>query len=120
MAYNESAAARIRKFFKDRKISFTEKKMFSGVCFMIDDKMCCGTHIDKNSGEDFLLCRLGIKDYERALLSPGVVPMEMSGKAMNGYIFVKEKGHSSDIALSEWLQQCLDFNPMAKSSKKKK
>ncbi|MGH2665939.1 TfoX/Sxy family protein [Flavobacterium sp.] len=48
-----------------------------------------------------------------------VVPMEMSGKTMKGYIFVTEEGHKSNKDLSYWIQLCLDFNPFAKSSKKK-
>lgn len=119
MAFNGNTVRRIRSFFQEKKADFYEKKMFSGVCFMIDDKMCCGTHIDKNSAEDFLLCRIGEKDYLEALQKEHVIPMEFSGKPMKGYVYVTENGFQNTRDLHYWLQLCLDFNPMARSSKKK-
>lgn len=47
MAYNEKTLERIQEILFDKNVVFIEKKMFSGVCIMVDDKMCCGTHIDK-------------------------------------------------------------------------
>jgi hypothetical protein len=119
MAYNEKTAERISEFMRQKKVDFYEKKMFSGVCFMVDDKMCCGTHIDKKTGEDFLLCRIGEAVYDDAIKMEHVIPMEFTGKSMKGYIFVTENGFRKDKDLAYWLQLCLDFNPMAKSSKKK-
>lgn len=119
MAFNENTVQRIREFFQQKNASFYEKKMFSGVCFMVDDKMCCGTHIDKESGEDFLLCRIGDGIYLKALEMENVIPMEFTGKAMKGYVFVTESGHRSAKDLNYWLELCLEFNPKAKASKKK-
>lgn len=118
MAYNELTALRIRNVFYEKGISFTEKKMFSGICFMVDDKMCCGTHIDKIKNEELLLCRIGEKMAEMALEKEECIPMEFTGKIMKGYIFVTENGHKNHKELSYWLQLCLDFNPLAKKSKK--
>jgi len=67
---------------------------------MVDDKMCCGTHIDKNTNVDFLLCRIGDEAYENAIERENVIPMEFTGKAMKGYIFVIENGHKSAKNLS--------------------
>ena len=120
MAYSEVTLGRIRKFFQAQAPEFTEIKMFSGVCIKVDDKMCCGTHIDKKSGVEFLLCRLSEQDYQQALTQENVIPMDFTGKPMQGYIFVTEEGFASDRDLSGWLQKCLDFNPLATSSKKKK
>lgn len=119
MAFNENTVQRIREFFQKKGANFYEKKMFSGVCFMVDDKMCCGTHIDKVSGEDFLLCRIGEDAYDKAVETEYVIPMEFTGKPMKGYVFVTENGHRSAKDLDYWLQLCLDFNPLAKASKKK-
>jgi hypothetical protein len=119
MAFNEDTVQRIRKFFQAKDADFYEKKMFSGVCFMVDDKMCCGTHIDKATGDDFLLCRIGEQEYANALQKDNVIPMEFTGKAMKGYIFVTGAGHNNPKNLHYWLQLCLDFNPLAKASKKK-
>ncbi|UOK41717.1 MULTISPECIES: TfoX/Sxy family protein [Flavobacterium] len=120
MAFNENTAQRIREFFQQKNVDFYEKKMFSGVCFMVDDKMCCGTHIDKKTNEDFLLCRIGEDAYVKAIEMDNVIPMEFTGKPMAGFIFVTESGHKSAKDLAYWLQLCLDFNPLAKASKKRK
>lgn len=119
MAYNEITAQRIREELLRQQANFTEKKMFSGVCFMVNDKMCCGTHIDKKSDEDMLLCRIGEEAYPEAIEMNHVIPMEFTGKAMKGYVFVTEHGHKKDADLAFWIKKCLDFNPLAKASKKK-
>lgn len=119
MAFNENTVQRIREFFQQKETDFFEKKMFSGVCFMVDEKMCCGTHIDKASGEDFLLCRIGVEQHQQVLEMENVIPMNFNGKTMQGYIYVTENGFKNIKDLSRWLQLCLDFNPLAKSSKKK-
>lgn len=118
MAYDESTILRIRTIFTDKGISFIEKKMFSGICFMVGDKMCTGTHIDKKSGQNYLLCRISENDYEKSIGRDDCIPMDFSGKSMKGFIFVLEKGFQSDTDLAHWLQLCLDFNPLAKKSKK--
>lgn len=118
MAYKEATLERIKQVFYDKGVDFTEKKMFSGVCIMVDDKMCIGTHIDKKTGEDFMLCRMSEEDCKKALKNPHVIPMEFTGKAMKGYVFVKGPGFKTQKELAGWIQQCLDFNPKAKSSKK--
>ena len=119
MPYNENTVQRIREYFQQHNVDFYEKKMFAGVCFMVDDKMCCGSHIDKATNEDFLLCRIGDEAYAEALEKDNVIPMEFTGKAMKGYVFVTENGHKSTKDLAYWLGLCVEFNPFAKSSKKK-
>jgi TfoX/Sxy family transcriptional regulator of competence genes len=42
MAYNEAQADRIAAQLLDRNIEFEEKKMFGGLCIMLDEKMCMG------------------------------------------------------------------------------
>jgi hypothetical protein len=119
MAFNEITVKRISDMMKQKKVSFAEKKMFSGVCFMVNDKMCCGTHIDKKTNEEFLLCRIGEEAYENALKMDHVIPMEFTGRRMKGYVFVKGPGFKNEKDLAYWLKLCLDFNPKAQSSKKK-
>ena len=87
---------------------------------MVDDKMCCGIHADKASGDSFLMCRLSDDDYAAALKDDECIPMEMGTKSLKGYLFVKPEGYAGKKKLSHLLQLCLNFNPQAKSSKKKK
>ena len=120
MAYYELDVQRVRDILADKGVDFSEKKMFSGVCFMVDDKMCLGCHIDGKTGESLLMCRIGEEAYEEALKMEGCIPMEFTGKPMKGYVFVAPSGHHDFESLLYWVQLCLDFNPQAKSSKKKK
>ncbi len=119
MAYNELTANRIRQILLEKEVIFAEKNMFGGVCFMVDDKMCCGTHFDKKMEEELLLCRVGEAAYENALEHPNCIPMEFTGKPMKGYVFVNENGHKSNTELAYWIQLCLEFNPFAHKSNKK-
>ena len=45
--------------------------------------------------------------------------MNFTGKAMKGYVFLTEDAYDLDVDLNYWLQLALDFNPLAKASKKK-
>ena len=119
MAYDEYIAERIGGFFLEKEISFNEKRMFGGICFMVDDKMCCGTHTDKKTTENYLLCRIGESAYEEALEDDYCIPMDFTGRPMKGYVFVLEGGYKTQSSLDKWLNLCLDFNPIAKKSKKK-
>jgi len=87
---------------------------------MVDGKMACGTHIDKTSDQSLLMARIGADACDLALENPNVLPMNFTGRPMKGYIFVEELGLRSDAQLHHWLKQCLDFNPLAKASKKRK
>jgi hypothetical protein len=118
MAYNEETADRIRAILSDLTNQVTEKKMFSGICFMVDEKMCCATHTDKKTNEELLLCRIGEAAYETAIERDECIPMAFTGKPMKGYLYVLESGFRQDADLTYWLKLCLDFNPQARKSKK--
>jgi hypothetical protein len=118
MAYNEEIVSRMKHILILKEIDFFEKKMFGGVCIMVDDKMCCGTHIDKNSGENLLLCRIGESKQTEIEDDVNCIPMEFTGKPMKGFVYILENGFSTNDKLAYWIQLCLDFNPLAKKSKK--
>ena len=46
--------------------------------------------------------------------------MDFAGRPMKGYVFVEPEAIDMDKQLEYWVQLCLDFNPLAKASKKKK
>ncbi len=119
MAYNETTAIRIRNLLYDKEVIFIEKKMFGGICFMVNDKMCFGVLIDKKSNQEQLMCRMSEVDCEKSLETENCMPMEFTGKPMKGYLFVVENGYQSAKDLAHWIQLCLNFNPLAKKSKKK-
>lgn len=120
MAYDEYIADRIRQTLREKKTSYTEKKMIGGIVFMVDDKMLCGTHMDKKYGDSLLMVRIGEEAYEREKGRKEVLPMDFTGRPMKGYAFVTPDGFDRDEDLERWVQLCLDHNPFAKASKKRK
>ena len=88
-----------------------------GLCFMVDGKMCIGVDIDKKTRASRLMARIGKDKYEQALLKKGCSEFNITGRVMKGFVFVSEEGIDLDKDLEHWIQLCLDFNPLAKSSK---
>ncbi|NBA86829.1 RNA methyltransferase [Emticicia sp. CRIBPO] len=113
MAYNEQLNNRIREALAEMPV-VEEKLMFGGVCYMVNEKMCIGVVGDE------MMCRIGEENYENALEKPGCREMVFTGKPMKGYVYVGEEGIKSARDFNYWIQLCLDYNPLAKSSKKKK
>ena len=114
MAYDEYLSDRIKNIFKEKNVSYETKKMMGGLTFMVDNKMCCG--IVKNQ----LMARIGSDNYEDALTEEGCCEMNFTGKPMKGFVYVHPENIDLDSDLSYWIQLCIDYNPLAKSSKKKK
>ncbi len=119
MAFDEFTADRIRQIFKLKGVFFIEKKMMGGLCFMVDDKMCCGVLFSKKKNLDLIMARLGEEAYEESKNRIGCQHMDFTGRPMKGYAFVTPEGYDLDEDLEYWIQKCIDFNPLAKSSKKK-
>lgn len=91
----------------------SEKYMFGGVCFMVDNKMCIGIAADE------LMCRIDPDKTEEALSKKGVRPMDFTGRIMKGYVFVNMDAIRQNKDFEYWINLCLDYNPKAKKSKKK-
>lgn len=86
---------------------------------MVDDKMCVCTKTDKKAGYETLLCRIGENEASKALKREEVVPMDSSGKSMRDFVYVLDAGELNARELAHWVKLCLDYNPIAQSSKKK-
>ena len=113
MAYDEYLAERMRKAFHDQHIAFEEKKMMGGICYLVNDKMCAG--IIKNR----MMARIDPEIQAEALKKKGCMEMDFTGKPMKGFVFIEPEGIDTDKDLEDWIKLCLEFNPKAKSSKKK-
>ncbi len=116
--YNEITANRIREIFDEKGVKYFDKKMFGGLCFFVDDKMCIGIMSNKKYNEELLMCRIGEEEYNNALSKKGCLPMDFTGRPMIGFVFVSEIGYASYEDLTFWIDLCLKFNPLAKKSKK--
>src|SRR5947207_771345 len=114
MAYNEMLACRTREIISLTHTNVEEKKMFGGLCFMVNDKMCVGVEKDR------LMIRLDPGKYEEVLTKDGCTPMDFTGKIMKGYVFVNEDVLTTKKQLEYWIRLALQYNKIAKPSKKKK
>ncbi len=114
MAYNEKLADRVREIITLTHKNVEEKRMFGGLCFMVNDKMCVGVEKDR------MMIRLDPAIYEEILEKEGCTPMDFTGKVMKGYVFVDADVLNTHKKLDYWVQLALDFNKNAKASKKKK
>lgn len=114
MAYDTYLVERISNLFKERKLEVRIMKMMGGLCYMLDEKMCCG--VLKNQ----LMARVSPDLYEELLQKPGCNEMNFTGRPMKGYVFVNEDAIDKDADLAYWIDLCIAFNPLAKSTKKKK
>jgi TfoX/Sxy family transcriptional regulator of competence genes len=74
MAYNESLAHRTREIISLTHTNVEEKKMFGGLCFMVNDKMCVGVEQER------LMVRLDPEKYNEVMQKEGCTPMDSLAK----------------------------------------
>jgi len=113
MAYNEQLTNRIREALAHLP-KVEEKKMFRGVTFMVNGKMCI------SAGNDEMMCRIDPDVFEAAVEKPGCRPMVHNGRTMKGFVFVNEESIRNKKEFNYWISLALDFNKKAKASSKKK
>jgi len=114
MAYNEKLADRTREIISLTHKNIEEKKMFGGLCFMVNDKMCVGVEQER------LMVRIDPARYDEAMEKEGCRPMDFTGKVMKGYVFVDIEALNTKKKLEYWIRLALEYNKIAKASKKKK
>ena len=113
MSYDDRLADRIRKALIGQK-NVREVEMFQGMCFMVDDKMCICIRDDR------LMCRVGPEKFDEAVERNGAEPMIHGKRMMKGFVFVHPEGYEANKDFEYWIKACLEYNKVAKPSKKKK
>lgn len=113
MPYDQFLEERIAKMLREKHVPFETKKMMGGICFMVDDKMLAGVFKTR------LMARIDPSLEQMALQTEFCSMLDSSGKSMHGFIYVDAAGIDMDNDLEYWIDLCLDFNPRARSSKKK-
>jgi len=96
VAFDEALAGRIREQLVGR-CGISERKMFGGIAFMLDDKMFAGVI------KDDLMVRVDPQTFATALTEPHVREMDFTGRPMQGYHYVAYAGLATDEALARWL-----------------
>lgn len=101
MPHDEGLAQMMRDDLGDRT-GVEEKRMFGGVCFMLDGHMLCGVH------RDGAMYRVGKDRAEAAMAIPGAGPMVMTGRPMGGMIDVGAEAMQDDARRARWLSLALE------------
>jgi TfoX/Sxy family transcriptional regulator of competence genes len=114
MAFDEKMADRVRELITAVQDKVEEKKMFGGLCFMVNDKMCIGVETNR------LMVRFDPALTDELMERPGVHPMDFTTKVMKGFVFVDKSVVSTKKELSFWINLAMEYNKVAKVSKKKK
>lgn len=112
MAYDEKLADRIRERLVDLP-ALEEKEMMGGLTFMVNGKMCVGIIKDE------LMCRIDPNLHEEVVEKTGCRTMDFTKRPMRGYILIEDIGMRTQKEFDYWINLALEFNPKAKSSKKK-
>ena len=117
MAHDAELEKRITEILKTKR-HIVIKKMFGGICFMHRGNMLCG--IDKSR----LMVRVGPEQYEFVLTLKYATVMDITGKPLKGFIFIRPHGIRTNKELKGWIDLGLAFTSSLpaknKSSKKAK
>jgi TfoX N-terminal domain len=82
----------------------TQKTMFGGMAWLVNGNLLCGAR------EDGMLVRLGKDNDAWALKVPGIAPMVMQGRTMNGWVRAAAAVYGDRELRRKLLNAALDFN----------
>ncbi len=111
MAYNEELTKRVRAALSNLP-NVEEKRMFRGVAFIVNDKMCI------SAGNDELMFRIDPAIHDEVLKKKGARPVIMKGREYKGYVYINEKSINRKKDFDYWIRLALEFNKIAKVSRK--
>ena len=93
----------------DKRVTFivadwgtTRKKMFGGTFYLLNGNMMCGVY------RDSLILRLGEEFASEALSRPHVMPFDVTGRPMKGWVMV-DKAVLTQADLVKWLNRTRNF-----------
>ena len=113
MPYDENLADRVREMIAETQTDVEEKRMFGGLCFMVNGKMCIGVETER------MMIRFDPLRTEETMEIDGVGPMDFTKRVMTGFAFVEARVLKSDNGLRRFVNLALEFNKNAKPSKKR-
>src|SRR6267142_5709919 len=108
MPFDDHVAHRLREILAgevmdSEGVTIKDKRMFGGLAIMVNGHMCCGI-----VGRD-LVVRVGRNEYEQALSQHHARPMDFTGRAMRGFVYVDPAGFRSNTHLRAWIRRGLHF-----------
>jgi len=103
MAYNDKLTKKVRAALSDVP-RVEEKRMFSGITFMVEGKMCI------SAGDDRIMCRIDPAIHEEAIKRKGARTVVMKGRDYRGYVYISEEGICEEEDFDYWIGLALDYN----------
>jgi len=102
MAYQEDQAQIFRDALADMP-GVAEKKMFGGLCFMVNRHMVCGVHGDGG------MARVGKAREAAAVRFDGVHPLSFGGRRMGGMVELTDAALRNAATRSSVLRLAIEF-----------
>jgi hypothetical protein len=102
MAYNEALAGKVRQFMEG-KPGFAMKKMFGGICYLLNGNMACGVL------GDTLIIRVGPDRYAECLEIAGTRKFDITGREMKGWVMMSCEDGLDNERLAAWVGMGADF-----------
>ena len=102
MPYDATLAATLRADLAGRG-AVSERKMFGGLCFLLDGNMICGTYRDGG------MYRVGKANAAAALALPHVRPMTMTGRPMPGLVEAEREAITDPALRGRLLDLAFEF-----------
>jgi TfoX/Sxy family transcriptional regulator of competence genes len=113
MPPDETLVNRVRTALgQNRRVE--EKKMFGGIAFMVEGKMCVTV------GQGRIMCRIDPANHDMALGRKGCTTVLMKGREYRGYVRIAADALGTKRDLDYWVRLALDFNNRAKASTRKR
>ena len=103
MAYNEKLTERVRIALSNVP-SVEEKRMFSGITFMVEGKMCISV------GDNRIMCRIDPAIHDEVIKRKATSTVLMKGREYKGYVNVQEEGISAKEDFDFWIGLALEYN----------
>ena len=103
MALNPELTKRVRQVLGHLD-HIEEKKMFRGIAFMVNGKMCVTV------SDNHIMCRIDPSIHQELILRKGVTTVKMKGRDYNGWINVDESAIPDKKGLTYWVKLAVEYN----------
>jgi len=98
---------KVRKALTSYKVK--EKRMFGGLVFMINGKMCMTVN---ERPDHVMMVRIDQLDQEQALQRKGAQVAVMRGRKMNGWIYLQWAAIREEEDFDYWIKLSLKYNAL--------
>ena len=103
MSVNQKLADKIRIALA-KESNVVERKMFGGLCFMVNGHMCCGV-----GSSNRMMIRVGKDRHKEVQATKYAQPMDFTGRKMTGMAYIDHKGLQTQSDINNWVVIALEF-----------